>query len=390
VTRNSHEVPSLLRARVPARASALILVLAFICGGCDYQVYATQAGEHVTYHWDADVWAAEGTRLCGGTVEAADRYVAGIANHYGWTLADDGPTTEYFWDQELSRSACSWGHVTQCTTGLGHPSVFTHLPLDGHELAHTTSGGHTMSLFINEAFATRWQSGATGDFIYQTTEFFLDEDQLCAQLELGFLSSKVDPWAAFTWWVALETTYGPAKMGEFIDELETSSVRDVERALQRVFGISLAESAALAEALPPMAIADPVCQFDGLPTRVWDGEPLIMDRDDARCEDADIVTLDGNRASWLMAIEFPQPEIDVEVRVTVSDGDPIQKDLVLVPCNGDLLYGPTSYDPLSPLPADEPGRQRSLGGRYVANLVGVLKADGSVVFPRAVIQELPP
>jgi hypothetical protein len=380
VTSKSHDIPS----RIPT------LVLAFMCSGCDYEVYSTQAGEHVTYHWHADVWAAEGTRLCGGTVEAADRFVAGIANHYGWTLADAGPTTEYFWDQELSRSACSWAHVTQCTTGLGQPMVFSHLPLDGHELGHTANGGHTWSGFINEAFATRWQSGAIGDFIYQTTETFLGEDQLRAQLELGFLSSKVDHWSAFTWWVALETTYGPAKMGEFIDELEMASVHDVERALQRVFGISLAASAALAEALPWMSIEDPVCHFDGLPTRVWDGEPVTIDRDDARCEDADIVTIDGGRAVWLMAIEFPEAEVDVEVRVTVSDGDPVQKDLRLVPCNGDLLYGPATYDSFNPEPADEPGTQWSLRGRYVAVLLGVLKTDGSVAFPRAVIQEVSP
>lgn len=357
-----------------------------MCSGCDYQVYSTQAGKHITYHWDADVLTAQGTRLCGGTVEAADRYVAGIADHYGWTLAGDGPTIEYFWDQELTTSVCSSLHGSACTSFLGNPSVFTYRPLDGHELAHTTNG-HTNSAFINEAFASRWQSGATGNSIFQTTPTFPNEAQLRAQLEWG---AHVDINSGFTWWVALETTYGPAKMGEFIDELEMASVRDVERALQRVFGISLAESGALAEALPPMSIEDPICHFAGLPTLVWNGEPLIIDLDDARCEDADIVTLEGNRASWMMAIEFPEPEIDVEVRVTVSDGDPVQKDLMLVPCNGDPLYGPASYYAFDPEPADEPGDQWSVGGRYVANLVGVLKPDGSIEFPRAVIQELPP
>jgi hypothetical protein len=360
-----------------------------MCTGCDFQVYSSQAGEYVVYHWDAEVWAAEGTRLCGGTVDAADRYVAGIADYYGWTLARDGPTTEYFWDQELTTSVCSWFHGSACTTLLGYPMVFTYRPLDGHELAHTTSGGHTSSAFINEAFASRWQSGATGDFPYQTTPTFLNDDQLRAQLELGS-GSQVDTNSGFTWWVALETTYGPSKMGDFIDELETSSVHDVERALQRVFGITLGESAALAEALPWMSIEDPVCQFDGLPTLVWSGDPIIMDRDDIRCEDADIVTLEGNRASWLVAFEFPETAVDVEVRVTVSDGNRIQKALVLVPCNGDLLYGPASYYSFDPEPADEPGRQWSLSGRYVVNLVGVLKTDGSVDFPRVVFEEVLP
>jgi hypothetical protein len=379
VTLKSHDVPS--------RTSAL--VLAFMCGGCDYQMYSSQAGQYVTYHWDAALLVAEGTRLCGGTVEATDRYLAGIADHYGWTLSGDGPTIEYFWDQELKSSVCAPMGGAACTMLLGHPIVFTYQPLDGHELAHTANGGHGHSAFIDEAFASRWQSGATGDFYFQTTPTFLSEAQLRAQLELGS-GSQVDPHSGFTWWVALETTYGPSKMGDFIDELGTSSVRDVERALQRVFGISLAESAALAEALPPMSIEDPVCQFAGLPTRVWNGEPVIIDRDEARCEDADIVNIDGNRAVWLMAIEFPEPEVDVEVRVTVWDGDPVRKDLLLVPCNGDLLYGPASYYAFDPEPADEPGKQWSLGGRYVASLLGVLKADGSVAFPRAVIQEVSP
>lgn len=384
MTRNSHEVP-----RVRVLAWPLTLALTFMCDGCDYQVYSTDVGEHVVYHWDADAWAIENTRLCGGTVEAADLFVAGIADYYGWPLGGEGPTIDYFWDRGLVKSACS-SHAACVRKSLGRGVVLTYRPLDSHELAHTTSGGHTHSSFINEAFAARWQSGVIGDITFQTSPTFLTEDQLRAQLEFDS-SSQVDPFSGFTWWVALETSFGPSKMAEFIAELETASVDDVERALQRVFGISLAESAALAEALPQVALDDPICELDGLPALVWNaGEPLIIERGDVRCGDADVITLEGGRAAWLVALEFPEPAVDVEIRVTVSEGNLIQKDLVLAPCNGELSYDPLSYQRLSAWPASEPGRQSSLGGHYVATLVGVLEIDGSVTFPRAVIQESPP
>jgi hypothetical protein len=48
---------------------------------------------------------------------------------------------------------------------------------------------------------------------------------------------------AFTWWLALELEYGPAKMAEFVAEIEgAASADEVEHALRRVFGISLASN----------------------------------------------------------------------------------------------------------------------------------------------------
>src|SRR5262245_16564946 len=115
----------------------LVTALVITCG-CDYTVFATQAGEHVMYHWDIEKWAAEDERLCGGTAAAADQLVVAISTYYGWSLPGSGPTIEYFWDRQLARNSCS--DTSQCED-RGRV-VFTYQPFDTHELAHTARGGH--------------------------------------------------------------------------------------------------------------------------------------------------------------------------------------------------------------------------------------------------------
>ena len=273
---------------------------------------------------------------------------------------------------------------------MGPADVFTQEPFSSHELAHTSKGGTGHSAFINEAFAVRWESGVvTRVATFQTTLTFLSEDQLRAQFELGSL--EIDQHRAFTWWVALETTYGPAKMAEFIAELD-SSPYEVERAVQRVFGISLAESAALAEALPPAAIDDPACQFDGLPTLVWtEGESLVIDRGKARCEDDDIINVGGKKATWLVALEFPETPVTVEVHL-VGSVEVLQSSMIVLgPCNGEFTYAQQSYHWHNNYDLDADGDVESLRGRHVASLVGSYDAsDGSVEFPRVVLEEVSP
>jgi hypothetical protein len=365
------------------------VMLAFVCSGCDYVVYSSQAGEHVVYHWDTSTQAATDMPLCGGTVNAADRLVAGIADYYGWTLDEDGPSIDYFWDRALAQSVCSGDR--DCTkVRLGFANVFTQEPFCSHELAHTLKGGQGHTAFINEAFAVRWESGVVArTFTFQTTPTFLSEDELRAQFELSSL--EVDYFSAFTWWVALETTYGPAKMAEFIAELDASP-GEVEHAVRGIFGISLAESAALAEALPPVATDDAACQFDGLPRLVWkQGEPLVIDRGEARCEDDDIITIGRQQATWLVALEFPEAPVTVEVRL-LGPVDVLQSSMMVMgPCNGELSYRQQSYEGYNNHDLDTVGTVRSLGGRYVASLVGEYHAtDGSVEFPRAVFEEVLP
>jgi hypothetical protein len=366
-------------------------MLASVCSSCDYEMYSTQTGEHVVYHWDASAQAAEDMPLCGGTVKAADRLVAGIADYYGWTLGADGPSIEYFWDRALAKSVCNGHGVVNCTKALlGPADVFTEEAFHSHELAHTAKGGLGHSAFINEAFAVRWESGVVARVAtLQTTPTFLSEDQLRAEFELGRL--EVDRFAGFTWWVALETAYGPAKMAEFIAELDASP-GEVELAVRRVFGITLAQSAALAEALPAVAIDDPACEFDGLPRLVWNpGEPLVIDRGVARCEDDDIITIGRQQATWLVALEFPEAPVTVEVRLEGSVDVLRTTMMVMGPCNGELSYSQQSYDWYDNDDRDTVGAVRSLGGRHVASLVGEYDAtDGSVEFPRVVFEEVLP
>jgi hypothetical protein len=375
------------RTGVLVRAPMHVLTFALVCSGCDYYTQlSSQAGEHVVYHWDADAWAAEGMQLCGGTVEAADGFVEGIASHYGWALGERGPTVEYFWDRTLRASVCR-GKDACAVDDLGW-MVFTYHPFDTHELAHATQPGSLQS-FIAEGFAVRWQSGMIDTApVYQTTPDFLSVDELRSQLD-G--SAEVDYGSAYTWWVALETTHGSAKMAEFLMEIgPRAGSSDVERALQRVFGISLSESAELAENLPALLMEDPVCLLDGLPTLAWDdSEPLVIDRGDAHCDDDDLISIDGRRAGWLVALEFPEPPVYLDVRVTVEQGDLSQKMLTMAKCDIGVIYDYTSYDSLSARDPDEPGAERHLAGRYVANLVGVVATDGSVDFPRVAMEELP-
>ena len=367
------------------RRFALTLALALTC--CDNVRLPTATGEHVTYHWDASE-----EHLCGGTVPMVDRFMEMIAAHYGRTPAEIGPGIEYFWDPELALSACSSIDDKACAgRHLNRSIVFADSPVNTHELGHTARGGLGYPAFINEAFASRWESALLEPgTAYRTTSSFLSAAELRTALDAD-RSPDVNYAYAFTWWVALETSYGPAKMAEFINELEgAASSDDVELATQGVFGISLAESAALAERLPAARIDDPACELEGLPAFAWTGGPIVLERGGDRCEDDGIVNLGGRRVIWLFALEFPETPSIVDVKVTVPYGeDPKQKGVYMVWCDGEL--GIDEPSPFYNARAGHPGTQRrlwSLRGRYVGALLGVIEADASVVFPRVAFEEV--
>lgn len=368
----------------------ILLVIGLVMAtGCDYTVFATQAGEHVVYHWDATKWAAEDERLCGGTAAAADQLIVAVSTHYGWSLPQQGPTIDYFWDRELAPGSCS--DTSQCADGGN--VVFTYLPFDTHELVHTVRGGHGSIPFIEEGFASRWEVGMVDlSFIYRTSATFLSEAELRAQLDLGFFrTQEVDYQRAMTWLVALENAYGPAEMREFIDQLNGLSSSDsVERALQKVFGISLAESVTLAESLPEGVVDDPVCEFGNLPIWVWSDDPtepvdsIYIDRREANCADDDLISVFSQRAAWLFALEFAEP-ISVDIDVTLPKGVKLERqEMTLAACNGEfepdwitfMIYGP-GYG----------SKPANLHGRYVGALIGEVAADGSVELPRVLFQE---
>jgi hypothetical protein len=369
--------------------SSLVIGLVITCG-CDYTVFATQTGEHVVYHWNVATWAAEDERLCGGTAAAADQLVVAVSMHYGWSLPKEGPTIEYFWDRELAWSSCS--DTSQCVRG--GRVVFTHVPFDAHELAHTAQGGHGNLPLIQEGFATRWESGMI-DFgpTYLTSATFFSEAQLRAQLEFRSLKDidQVDYQRGMTWLVALETAFGPAKLAEFIDQLGwLSSPDDVERALQKVFGISLAESVALAEAVPEGTVDDPVCEFANLPTWTLTAEPgdyAYVDRGEAHCDDDDLISIHGQRATWLFAIELPDSVISLDVNVSLPAGVKLDRQHVtLATCNGQVDVETMPFMVFSPGYGSE---TVLLHGRHVGALIGEVTADGSVELPRVSFEVVP-
>jgi hypothetical protein len=362
---------------------SLVLGLVITCG-CDYTVFATQAGEHVVYHWEVATWAAEDERLCGGTAAAADQLVVAISTHYGWPLPEDGPTIEYFWDRELARSSCS-ADLPACVDGGRR--VFTYDPFHTHEIAHTAKGGHGNVSFIEEGLASRWMSGMV-DFgsTYLTSATFFSEEQLRAQLELRLPQDReqLDYQRAMTWLVALETAFGAAKLAEFIDQLGwSSSPDDVERALQKVFGISLAESAALAEAVPEGTVDDPVCEFANLPTWTLTAEPghsVYVDRGEAHCDDDDLLSIHSQRATWLFAVELPEAAISLDVDVSLPADVNLDRQIVtLATCNGQVDVESMPFMVFSPGYGSE---TVLLHGRHVGALTGEITSDGSVELPR--------
>jgi hypothetical protein len=358
----------------------LAIALLTACG-CDTTVLTTQAGKHVVYHWNAAQLAADDEYLCGGTVAAADHLLEAISAHYGWTLPSKNPTIDYFLDRQLTPISCA--ESTQCAPS--GRAVITHIPFDRHELAHTVRGGHGSPSFINEAFASRWESPMV-DFgpPYLTSPTFPTEAQLREWLEVSTLedNGQLDYQRAMTWLVALESAFGPAKVGEFIEQLGWwSSPEDVERALQRVFGISLAESAALAENLPEGTIDDPVCEFLNLPTWELSGEPgdsILVERPDAHCNDNDLISIHGDLASWLFAIELPEDTLEYHVEVA-APGVELDRQLVtLATCNGQFDADWMPYMIMS----TGYSHPMNLQGRQVGALIAEVAPDGTVQLPR--------
>ncbi|PRP92781.1 hypothetical protein ENSA5_47510 [Enhygromyxa salina] len=359
-------------------------------GCCHCTELPTEVGEHVSYHWDDSE-----ARLCGGTVPTVDRFLETVGGHYGWAPDELGPGVEYFWDEELSVNACSWPGTFNCESGMNRPIVFSNAPIETHELAHTSRGGHGRPIlgfppFINEAFASRWSSAVIEHGqAFLTWPEFLSAAELRAALEVND-ANKLEYGLAFTWWVALESTYGPNKMAEFIVEVDgATSANDVERALRRVFGISLAESAALAESLPEASIDDPVCELEGLPTFTWTGRPLVVERSDAHCDDGDIVNLGHDNTGWLFALELPDTLTDYYVSLTLPPGvDPATKAMYLVECHGELEFdNPFPYNAAFADGKVQSGPWR-LQGRQVGRLSTDMNPDGAVVLSRVVFERV--
>jgi hypothetical protein len=361
------------------------VVLALSSVGCDFEILSTRSGKHVVYHWEADErW------LCSGTVRYADQLAETMAGHYGMSLGGDaGPTVEYFWDvADVASLACFAGHAcvrgTPTTRNRWLNSVYSELPIDGHELAHAVVGSSNQGLpsFVNEGLAVRWQSDVLGEIIDDTKPLVLDEAQIRAQIDdkLGTLHGNADYDAAFVWFAVLEATFGPEKMGEFLRSLNALSSSDkVDEALRRTMGISLAMSVDLARNSLPLTLDDPVCDMQGVPVVRWEGEPIVIDRRDAHCMDEDVVNWDP-RVQSIFIFESPDALHRVDVNVTVSGASDLLS-LQLQHCWGGVYWGGggTWIDGAD---ANAGTRVMDLRGRSVVSLVGDIDDDGNVLLPR--------
>jgi hypothetical protein len=206
----------------------------------------------------------------------------------------------------------------------------------------------------------------------------LGEAQLRAAIDkFGSLDTDAEYDAAFVWFAVLEVTFGPEKMGEFLRSLNgLSSSKEVDEALQRTMGISLAVSVKLAAGYLPLTFDDPVCDMQGVPVIRWDGAPIVIDRRDAHCEDEDVVNWDP-RVKSIFILEFPE-DLD-RVNVTVSGASEILY-LDLRHCWGGVFWGGGTY--LQGAPSDGLTWEMDLRGRWVASLLGDIDDDGNIMLPR--------
>jgi hypothetical protein len=361
------------------RSASLTALLVGSSASCDVEVLSTRAGEHVTYYWNADE-----RRLCGGTVIYADRLAETMVAHYGMSLdGDTGPTVEYFWGVGgVGDSACppdrhECVRATPTTRDRWRSSIYADRAIYPHELAHAVLGvrDHGVPVFVNEGLAVRWQSQVLGDEYAKSHPLLFDEAQLRAQIDKwAALDSTGDYEAAFSWFAALEVSFGHEKMADFMQSLGGLSSSDsVDEALRRTMGISLAQSVAIAANHPSVTFDDPVCEMEGVPTMQWAGAPIVIDQRGARCADVDVVNWYDDVIS-IFILEFPDDPVQVNVTVTGAR----RALLVMLKCNGGVASGQDHrfIDP------NRPAREEQLDGRWVVSLAGDIDDDGIVFLPR--------
>jgi hypothetical protein len=235
---------------------------------------------------------------------------------------------------------------------------------------------------VNEGLAVRWQSEVLGEDISPTTKpLVLDEAQLRGAIDkFGSLDSNAEYDAAFVWFAVLEVTLGPDKMGEFLLSLNAlSSSKEVDEALQRAMGISLAVSVKLAAGYLPVTFDDPVCDMQGVPVIRWDGEPIVIERrDDADCADEDVVNW-HSRVKSIFIFETADNLYRVPVNVTVTGASDLLS-LDLQYCPGGVYWGGGTW--INGASANTGTWEMDLRGRWVASLLGDIDDDGNVMLPR--------
>src|SRR5689334_3500328 len=122
--------------------------------------------------------------------------------------------------------------------------------------------------------------------------------------------------------------------------------------------------------------------MEGVPTIQWAGTPIVIDKQDARCADEDVINR-GTRVISIFVLEFPN---DLEpVKVTVS-GASEQLALKTQRCYGGTALGGEFVEFF----AVGTWNGANLRGRWVASLLGDIDDDGRVSLPRVEIQPVMP
>jgi hypothetical protein len=137
-------------------------------------------------------------------------------------------------------------------------------------------------------------------------------------------------------------------------------------------------------------VDDPVCVFPDLPTFVWTENPfdslgsIHVDRGEAHCADGDMISISGQRAAWLFALEVPEP-VYVEMHMSVPVGTDFDAAwLGLASCNGKVDPEWMAYYIFS-----VGYSEWILDGRHVGALIGEIRPDGTVDLPSVSFEELP-
>jgi hypothetical protein len=119
------------------------------------------------------------------------------------------------------------------------------------------------------------------------------------------------------------------------------------------------------------------------------GHSVYVDRGEAHCDDDDLISIHGQRATWLFAIELPDSVISLDVNVSLPAGVKLDRQHVtLATCNGQVDVETMPFMVFSPGYGSE---TVLLHGRHVGALIGEVTADGSVELPRVSFEVvLPP
>jgi hypothetical protein len=364
-----------------------LLMSAVVLGplvACDVERLESRAGDHLVYYW-----SPESHRLCGGTIEHADRLLEVMSAHY--SLPSPGPASvSYFWvDRSLIQSctlitdgACTHSHRNAKNDHA--VSIVASNAVHRHELGHASStqpnGGQPS--FLSEGLANRWSLGpGSGVVVEPGISAMLSYSRLNALLGSPQIDAS-DYGAAALFWAWLEAEFGAEKMGALVRRLKRrSSVAEVEAAFVDIFGVTLEQAVVAHQGSPLFEFDDPACAMD-LPRQPWTDAGIDLAGQTGACESSNFVNI-GGRAGQVHLLELP--EFGQQYQLTVEDTP--RADVLFYPCLGrprpysqpTVFSTPSSGNPIPPAFLE--------GGLHAVYVLGDLDGNGKVVLPRVELRQ---